>query len=796
MFPGRVRGSFAGKLAWLLLAVAMVPPATAQVATTVTKKAYDAAGVEVTKVHTGDTIRYVIQPHLPLSSAGPTTPAEMRDTMTGSQTYVSGSLRGATNWILPTTDPSGVFSNTLIATWTPPTIPATSNSTMVPVFGENAYEARLPVLGNLNNITVSGSGDGYAPFAFKMPNGHQAVMTINHHQTFASILCADINLGGASCIGSPNIGLKYVPHAFGFAKVGTKIFYPAMSATTAQAGIGCIDVSGNTTQNCATEITEFPGATLPSGEYVMGVVNVAGKVCMAWKPAAANEIRVGCVDPMMQTVVSNEAITMPTQALDINPSAGLPGPNFVQLDGNRWVVGYRNVSGLAAYACLSMGAGSSPATNCDGSSPATGKDLPSGASGYAVIAPRLDSGGSRTGFCVASSVNNNRNCYGLNGTLSGPAPSALVFPQWSSWYYAVPGTPLLMSFSWNAAAGAAFHCFDWSTGSSCVTPSIPLSGAPNVLNASFSPYGMDRLDSTAGGSCYVTYGHYAEWELWNVTPQGQISEHIYPASNTCNLNFTKPYVATIPDPTPNICGPNTQVIQWKQVLLSGLPIQSGSVLEFLNSADGVIAAAAVPSTSAAGGAVSVDVPAAVDWPTHATFKVRLTLRGVNAPVGVTPLIRVTYATNDDSPPQICLNATVDTCANGNVDNLALLAGGASGSGSVNGSAMMQCEALADLAISKDNAASSLMSGQVATYAIVVTNNGPDAANGAVLRDPAVPGLDCVSPPNAALTCGGETNGAVCPAAPLSIGALQSSGIPIPTLPSGSSVTFTLSCTVQ
>lgn len=87
----------------------------------------------------------------------------------------------------------------------------------------------------------------------------------------------------------------------------------------------------------------------------------------------------------------------------------------------------------------------------------------------------------------------------------------------------------------------------------------------------------------------------------------------------------------------------------------------------------------------------------------------------------------------------------------------------------------------------------VVSGTATSYALIVSNLGPDAANGAVLADPAPTGLTC----NTA-SCGSATGGAVCPATtgPALLTALQTGGIAIPALPANSSVTFTLACTVD
>lgn len=98
--------------------------------------------------------------------------------------------------------------------------------------------------------------------------------------------------------------------------------------------------------------------------------------------------------------------------------------------------------------------------------------------------------------------------------------------------------------------------------------------------------------------------------------------------------------------------------------------------------------------------------------------------------------------------------------------------------------------VADLAITKSDGVSSVASGATTAYTIVVTNKGPNAASGAVVRDPAAAGMVCTS-----ASCGSATGGAVCPA--VTVADLQSSaGVAIPTLPSAGSVTFTLTCTID
>lgn len=93
-----------------------------------------------------------------------------------------------------------------------------------------------------------------------------------------------------------------------------------------------------------------------------------------------------------------------------------------------------------------------------------------------------------------------------------------------------------------------------------------------------------------------------------------------------------------------------------------------------------------------------------------------------------------------------------------------------------------------LSVSKTNTQTSLVAGATTTYGLTVVNNGPNAANGAVLQDPAATGLACTS-----VTCT-ATGGAVCPS-PLTIGALQGAGLTLSTFPASSQLVFLLTCSV-
>lgn len=94
----------------------------------------------------------------------------------------------------------------------------------------------------------------------------------------------------------------------------------------------------------------------------------------------------------------------------------------------------------------------------------------------------------------------------------------------------------------------------------------------------------------------------------------------------------------------------------------------------------------------------------------------------------------------------------------------------------------------------DQSADTVAKGLATTYTIVATNNGPGAADGAVLRDPASTGLTACS-----ATCAVTSGTATCPAetGAALLTALQSTaGAVIPSLAANSSITVTLACTVQ
>ena len=99
----------------------------------------------------------------------------------------------------------------------------------------------------------------------------------------------------------------------------------------------------------------------------------------------------------------------------------------------------------------------------------------------------------------------------------------------------------------------------------------------------------------------------------------------------------------------------------------------------------------------------------------------------------------------------------------------------------------------DLQVVKTASPDPVVTGDVVTYQIVVSNNGPLDANNVILSDVAGPGQDCTAPSTTA-TCT-ATGGATCPSPTVPVADLLGSGIVLPSLPVGGQVNVQLQCQV-
>ncbi|HEY5971738.1 MAG TPA: hypothetical protein VIT22_07145, partial [Pseudoxanthomonas sp.] len=107
---------------------------------------------------------------------------------------------------------------------------------------------------------------------------------------------------------------------------------------------------------------------------------------------------------------------------------------------------------------------------------------------------------------------------------------------------------------------------------------------------------------------------------------------------------------------------------------------------------------------------------------------------------------------------------------------------------------------ADLTLTKSDAVATVTAGSDTVYSLVLVNNGPAPAHGAVLQDPAAAGLNCLAPTVSGTAACEATGGALCPGGGLTgtipVTALQASGgVAIPTLPASGQVRIEITCRV-
>lgn len=100
---------------------------------------------------------------------------------------------------------------------------------------------------------------------------------------------------------------------------------------------------------------------------------------------------------------------------------------------------------------------------------------------------------------------------------------------------------------------------------------------------------------------------------------------------------------------------------------------------------------------------------------------------------------------------------------------------------------------ADIQVVKSANPGTVVSGDVVTYTVTVTNNGPVAASNVLLTDTAGAGQTCTAP-SATATCT-ASGGATCPSPTVPVSSLLGTGITIPDLPVGGRVDVTVQCAV-
>jgi LPXTG-site transpeptidase (sortase) family protein len=276
---------------------------------------------------------------------------------------------------------------------------------------------------------------------------------------------------------------------------------------------------------------------------------------------------------------------------------------------------------------------------------------------------------------------------------------------------------------------------DTITNGSSVSAETNIVGSPYTANSNLVSYQVDaapiigivKSASPASGSIVNT---------------GDTITYTLVVSNTGNANTVSAYVNDV-IPTNTTYVPNSTTV-------NGLPVTEITPGVAPVTGNMKVYSPGYADPDGDGGTLVVGSPATV------TFQVTVT-----SPTGIATTITNSATTGSASTTEVTSNTTTHTTP-----------------------------ANADLSITKTDGVTSVPTGALTTYTIVVSNAGSSAANGAIFTDPAVSNLSVTG-----LTCGTATGGAACPTVEnTTVALMQGTGIVIPTLPSGGSVTFSVTAT--
>ena len=276
------------------------------------------------------------------------------------------------------------------------------------------------------------------------------------------------------------------------------------------------------------------------------------------------------------------------------------------------------------------------------------------------------------------------------------------------------------------------------------------------------------VNSIPAAPTTAVYSNSASWSYQFISCTGQPTSNGNVATNAVLTNIARMNIAKAVSPIGTVI-PGTTLTYSITLNNDGTAPSAGSTLQ-----DGIPAGAAyLPGTTSLNGAATADVggtspfvsPGLVNSPGQAA--------GVLA-VGQTATVQFQVLVSNNS------SGTVTNTASGDID-------GAGAAPATTAQAINSVKLAANLSITKGNGVSTLVAGATTTYTITASNGGPSAADGALVRDPAVTGLSCTQ-----LSCS-ALGGAVCPAADINL--LQGTGLSILTFPANSSVTLSLICGV-
>ena len=644
---------------------------TAQAATNAYKKNVYNAGTSTpaSTVTAGSQVTYVVDLGAAAGNAEPT------GTTTSLNDLLSAGHSGITapdlpdGWSSPVTAVAG--TNTTIGTWdvaanAAPIATFDNDVTAKPLMGSNAYAAGMTLYPKTTTLAGAGLGDGFAPFAYTTGTGKRQVLAINHHATGPSVPCLDYP-SWASCYGTntplrltdpgPTSGtgiatMPYSPNTIYYAKIGNRIYSPAMLGKYAGAWtytdmlLTCVDVSLDVPAECPT--IDLP-QTVRDATTVRGVTAIGNYIYVSGGAPVAE----GGGWRWWATDVTTGITTVTTFANPNLYGGFAKDRHNVFMNPDR----YATVTDDGKVVCVDF---NGPAvTNCDDGS-TTLKTYPStGAATDASVFPIVAGGAVdypiETGVCsVAGAV---QNCYDYNMVLLpdrnfAPDPTTPITQVSNSYGTPVPNstdyvTPAMM---WYSATTLAYGCFDTSDTSATVS-----GGCGYIGNYS---YGVDFVTDT----CLVSYDDPNIWRFYTYNKD-------YSVATAWTTGCATPQAAngtqvTIPDPKIQHCGPGTSVISWDKTTLTNVPAFTGPATLQYYKADGITLIDSTTFTnSTAAATLAIPIPSTVKYATDPSIKVQIvwpeTLTvTANTVVG----IKVSHITSDGSGPQVCFAATLPpTC---------------------------------------------------------------------------------------------------------------------------------------
>ena len=276
------------------------------------------------------------------------------------------------------------------------------------------------------------------------------------------------------------------------------------------------------------------------------------------------------------------------------------------------------------------------------------------------------------------------------------------------------------------------------------------------------------VNSIPAAPAAAVYSNSASWTYQFVSCAGQPTSNGSKTSNVVLTNIARMNIAKAVSPTGTVF-PGTTLTYTITLNNNGTAPSTGSTLQ-----DGIPAGAAyVPGTTLLNGAATADVAGTGPFVSSGLVNSTGQAAGVLA-AGQTATVQFQVLVSNNA------SGTVTNTASGDID-------GAGAAPAATAQAINPVRLAANLSITKSNGVSTLLTGSTTTYTITVSNGGPSAADGALVRDPVVTGLSCTQ-----LSCS-ALGGAVCPAADLNL--FQGSGLIIPTFPGNSSITLSLTCGV-